>query len=153
MFTKTTIALLLSAILVANVSADDCPFTAGDYTVRAFINKAGRVVVGGCENETDCLPADCNNVPATVSNNGPTCSVTIADCFSNAGVGGTLTLEYGNFDVTNNLFLADLVGPGGLIIDGSYTQNYLGWRLKDSSGGELGSVSGNLDPNRRNLRA
>ncbi|KAL3938562.1 MAG: hypothetical protein SGBAC_006563, partial [Bacillariaceae sp.] len=81
-----------------------------------------------------------------------TCSVTISQCFSNTD-SDTLELVYENFDVTNNMFSADIQDGFGLLVEGSYTQDFAGWRLKNGSGNELGNVSGNLKVfNNRNLR-
>ena len=102
---------------------DPCPFTPGEYNVRTSINKAGRLAVGGCfvadngsvlevGSEEDCTPATCNDVSAVVINNGETCSVEIFDCFSNVPGNGeptSLTLSYGNFDVTVS-FLVCMLG-------------------------------------------
>ena len=100
MFSKA-IFVLLSVMGAA--MADDCPLTPGSYTGGTHINKAGRVAVGGCDTVNDCQPANCNNIPIEVVNNGETCAVTVFECFS-AGPGNgsptSLTLVYSNYDVT-----------------------------------------------------
>ena len=126
MFTKTTVSAFLLSSVFAAVSAqnDNCPFSSGTYRANSYLNKEGRVAVGGCfvdnnifyefnsdgtESNRQCQPANCNGVPATVVNNGSSCDVTIENCFSNQPGGGeptSLTFTFGGFDVNVSSLVA-----------------------------------------------
>ena len=126
MFTKTTVSAFLLSSVFAAVSAqnDNCPFSSGTYRPNSYLNKEGRVAVGGCfvdnnifyefnsdgtESNRQCQPANCNGVPATVVNNGSSCDVTIENCFSNQPGGGeptSLTFTFGGFDVNVSSLVA-----------------------------------------------